>query len=115
MQCYSVENLQKFNENSKLFLASYFYRFNESEITEETVNPYLLKPGVVTLIEPVSLIVSLLTVRVKYMCCIKIELISAMTEETVNPVLENMLRLFAILELVDSGYSTLFRLLHNYL
>lgn len=52
--------LQKFNENSKLFLASYFYRFNESEITEETV----------------------------------------------NPVLENMLRLFAILELVDSGYSS---------
>jgi len=29
--------LFKFNENSKLFLASYFYRFNESEITEEKI------------------------------------------------------------------------------
>lgn len=33
--------LLKFNENSKLFLASYFYRFNEDEITEETVHTVL--------------------------------------------------------------------------
>lgn len=52
--------LLKFNENSKLFLASYFYRFNEDEITEELV----------------------------------------------NPVLTHMLRLFAILELVDFGFSS---------
>lgn len=52
--------LLKFNENTKLFLASYFYRFNEEDITEEVV-------------------------------C---------------PVLECMLRLFALLELVDVGYSS---------
>lgn len=52
--------LLKFNENSKLFLASFFYRFNNDEITEEMV----------------------------------------------DPILENMLRLFAILELVDFGYSS---------
>lgn len=52
--------LLKFNENSKLFLASYFYRFTEDEITEEIV----------------------------------------------HPILENLLRLFAILELVDFGYSS---------
>lgn len=33
--------LLKFNENSKLFLASYFYRFNENEVTEETVHTVL--------------------------------------------------------------------------
>lgn len=52
--------LLKFNENSKLFLASYFYRFTEDEITEEIV----------------------------------------------HPILENLLRLFAILELVDFGFSS---------
>lgn len=52
--------LLKFNENSKLFLASYFYRFNKEEVTEELV----------------------------------------------NPVLNDMLRLFAILELVDYGFSS---------
>lgn len=52
--------LLKFNENTKLFLASYFYRFNEEEITEEVV----------------------------------------------APVLECLLRLFALLELVDVGYSS---------
>lgn len=52
--------LLKFNENSKLFLASYFYRFNEEEVTEELI----------------------------------------------NPVLNDMLRLFAILELVDYGFSS---------
>ena len=52
--------LLKFNENTKLFLPSYFYRFNEDEITEETV----------------------------------------------NPILKNMLRLFTVLELVDFGYSS---------
>ncbi|MBD5161127.1 MAG: DUF262 domain-containing protein [Oscillibacter sp.] len=52
--------LLKFNENMKLFLASYFYRFREDEITEEAVTPILI----------------------------------------------SMLRLFAILELVDSGYSS---------
>lgn len=31
--------LLKFNENTKLFLASYFYRFNEEDITEEIVCP----------------------------------------------------------------------------
>jgi len=52
--------LLKFNENTKLFLASYFYRFDENEVTEEAV------------------------------CTI----------------LESMLRLFALLELVDFGYSS---------
>lgn len=52
--------LLKFNENTKLFLASYFYRFNEEDITEEII-------------------------------C---------------PILECMLRLFALLELVDVGYSS---------
>ena len=33
--------LLKFNENTKLFLASYFYRFSEEEITEEKVNTIL--------------------------------------------------------------------------
>ncbi len=31
----------KFNENTKLFLASYFYRFNEDEVTEEVVHTVL--------------------------------------------------------------------------
>lgn len=52
--------LLKFNENTKLFLASYFYRFNEEDITEEVV-------------------------------C---------------PILECMLRLFALLEIVEIGYSS---------
>ena len=52
--------LLKFNENSKLFLASYFYSLEADEITEDIV----------------------------------------------RPVLESMLRLFAILELVDAGYSS---------
>jgi len=33
--------LLKFNENTKLFLASYFYRFNEDSITESDVEPVL--------------------------------------------------------------------------
>lgn len=58
---YSITKvLLKFNENTKLFLASYFYRFNEENITEEAV------------------------------CAI----------------LECMLRLFALLEIVDVGYSS---------
>ena len=52
--------LQKFNENTKLFLASYFYRFSEDLITEEVI----------------------------------------------APIFECMLRLFALLELVDVGYSS---------
>lgn len=52
--------LLKFNENTKLFLASYFYRFNEEDITEDVV----------------------------------------------TPVLNCFLRLFALLELVDVGYSS---------
>ena len=52
--------LLKFNENTKLFLASYFYRFNEEDITEDIV----------------------------------------------TPILDCFLRLFALLELVDVGYSS---------
>ena len=52
--------LLKFNENTKLFLASYFYRFNEETITENVV----------------------------------------------TPILNCFLRLFALLELVDVGYSS---------
>ncbi len=52
--------LFKFNENTKLFLASYFYRFKEEDITVE-----------------------------------KVEII-----------FESMLRLFTIMELVDTGYSS---------
>lgn len=33
--------LLKFNENTKLFLASYFFRFDEDDMTEEIVNPIL--------------------------------------------------------------------------
>ena len=52
--------LFKFNENAKLFLASYFYRFKESTITETKV----------------------------------------------KTVLECVLRLFSVLEVVDTGYSS---------
>ena len=52
--------LLKFNENTKLFLASYFFRFNEEDITEDTI----------------------------------------------KPILDCMMRLFALLELVDVGYSS---------
>ena len=52
--------LLKFNENAKLFMASYFYRFNEQEVTEETV----------------------------------------------QTVLDCLLRLFTVLEVVDIGYSS---------
>ncbi|MBQ2840289.1 MAG: DUF262 domain-containing protein [Oscillospiraceae bacterium] len=52
--------LLKFNENTKLFLASYFYRFTEEEITEAAI----------------------------------------------KPILDCLLRLFALLELVDFGYSS---------
>ena len=55
-----IQVLSKFNENSKLFLASYFYRFDEDQISET---------------------------RIKVVC-------------------ESMLRLFTILELVDTGYSS---------
>lgn len=33
--------LLKFNENTKLFLASYFYRFNEEDLTEDIVMPII--------------------------------------------------------------------------
>ena len=52
--------LQKFNENTKLFLVSYFYRFSVDDVNEEVI----------------------------------------------APILECMLRLFALLELVDFGYSS---------
>lgn len=52
--------LLKFNENTKLFLASYFYRFTEEEINETNV----------------------------------------------KPILDCLLRLFALLELIDVGYSS---------
>lgn len=55
-----VQVLFKFNENSKLFLASYLYRFKEEEINEDKI----------------------------------------------WPVLECLLRLFALLEIVDIGYSS---------
>lgn len=55
-----TKTLLKFNENSKLFLASYFFRFGEKEIAEDLV----------------------------------------------ETVLESMLRLFALLELSDYGYSS---------
>lgn len=58
---YSIAQvLQKFNENSKLFLASYFCRYRENEITEDIV----------------------------------------------KPIFECLLRLFVIMELVDTGYSS---------
>ena len=52
--------LSKFNENYKLFLASYFYRFNPSDVSEEKM----------------------------------------------ETIFECMLRLFTIMELVDTGYSS---------
>lgn len=55
-----IKLLLKFNENSKLFLASYFYRFDIFNVTEQDF----------------------------------------------DTVAECLLRLFAILELVDSGYSS---------
>jgi hypothetical protein len=55
-----VKVLLKFNENSKLFLASYFYRLNEDDVSEESI----------------------------------------------MPILDCMIRLFALLELVDYGYSS---------
>ncbi len=55
-----VQVLFKFNENTKLFLASYFYRLKEEEISEDKI----------------------------------------------RAILECMLRLFAVLEIVDIGYSS---------
>lgn len=55
-----MQVLFKFNENTKLFLASYFYRFKEEEISEGQI----------------------------------------------ITILESMLRLFTILEVVDTGYSS---------
>lgn len=55
-----VKLLLKFNENAKIFLISYLYRFNLEEITENSV----------------------------------------------TEICENLLKLFAILELSDSGYSS---------
>ncbi|MCR5095918.1 MAG: DUF262 domain-containing HNH endonuclease family protein [Erysipelotrichaceae bacterium] len=55
-----VRLLLKFNENSKLFLSSYFCRFKAEEVTEETV----------------------------------------------SSIVECFLRLFTVLELVDTGYSS---------
>ena len=55
-----VQIMYKFNENSKLFLASYFCRYKEENITENIV----------------------------------------------KTIVECMLRLFAIMELVDTGYSS---------
>lgn len=52
--------LLKFSENAKLFLASYFYRFDQESVTEAAV----------------------------------------------HPILDCMLRLFALLELVDVGFSS---------
>ena len=52
--------LFKFNENTKLFLAGYFYRFMEEDVTEDKI----------------------------------------------ATVLESMLRLFTVLEVVDTGYSS---------
>lgn len=52
--------LLKFNENMKLFLASYFLRFDEAQVTEEVM----------------------------------------------EPIMSCLLRLFALLELVNSGYSS---------
>lgn len=37
----TAQVLQKYNENSKLFLASYFLRFNEEDVNEECVKPIL--------------------------------------------------------------------------
>lgn len=56
----SVKVLLKFNENSKLFLASYFFELDEDTISEKVV----------------------------------------------SPIVECLLRLFAVLELVDIGYSS---------
>lgn len=55
-----MKTLLKFNENTKLFLASYFFRFEENDVSEELM----------------------------------------------ETVFENMLRLFALLELTDYGYSS---------
>ena len=56
----SIKVLLKFNENSKLFLASYFFELDEANISETVI----------------------------------------------NPIVECLLRLFAVLELVDIGYSS---------
>lgn len=37
----TMQVLQKYNENSKLFLASYFLRFSEKDINEERIKPIL--------------------------------------------------------------------------
>ena len=37
----TAQVLQKYNENSKLFLASYFLRFNKEDVNEESVKPIL--------------------------------------------------------------------------
>lgn len=75
--------LFKFNENFKLFLASYLYRFKEEDIIELKKNEN----------------------NEVYEEEIKSDKKNTIKED-IETILECMLRLFTILELVDTGYSS---------
>lgn len=87
-----IKVLFKFNENSKLFLASYFSRFNADDIIEQKYldNNELDK----------EMISNLSDEEVK-----KMEQKLVIRQEN-DKLFECMLRLFTILELVDIGYSS---------
>ena len=72
----TMKVLFNFNDNSKLFLASYFYRYDSSFISEDNVKFIISE-----------------------------EKKSALINE-IEKMAELMLRLFAVLSLVDSGYSS---------
>lgn len=75
--------LFKFNENFKLFLASYFYRFNEKDVIEVKKNEKdENNEGKIKSDEKNAI------------------------KKDIETILECMLRLFTILELVDTGYSS---------
>ena len=87
-----IKVLSKFNENSKLFLASYFYRFKSDDIIEQKYikNDELNK----------DMISNLSEIEIK-----ELERKLLIKKEN-DRLFECMLRLFTILELVDIGYSS---------
>ena len=87
-----IKILLKFNENSKLFLASYLYRFNSKDIIEQKYldNNELDKDMIKDLSdEEINKLEEKLKIKKEN-----------------DKFFECMLKLFAILELVDTGYSS---------
>ena len=70
----AIKTLLKFNENSKLYLGSYFYRFDGIEKDDGSKNPALCSKPIL--------------------------------KKDLTAIAELLMRIFAILELVDTGYSS---------